>query len=89
MLQIFSIGSANSGDQDKDFIHDNMKRVRQASSQAKVAKGAPMKVKFIPGVTKNPKFEHVESRVAGLIRVSKEMRKVNLLAIKSLTHFTH
>jgi hypothetical protein len=38
----------------------------------KQAKAVPMKAKFVPGVTKNPKFEHVGSRVAGLIRVRKE-----------------
>jgi len=68
---VFAVPDEKHG---RDYVTENMKHIRQVSSQTRKSRSKevlePLRAKFIPGITRNPKYDHVESRISGLIQVS-------------------
>ena len=52
----------------KDYMRENFQHIRKLA-QSKQLRADALRPNFIPGVTKNHKYEHVQSRVAEFLKV--------------------
>jgi len=58
----------------KDFSQENYRRLKLIAAEGQRKLAAQMKPpQFIPGVTKNSRYAHVQSKVTASLRVSRQL----------------
>jgi len=61
-----------SAPENKDHMTENYRRMKNIAAEGQKKRTGPLKANFIPGVTKNSRYAHIESKVTASLKVSFE-----------------
>jgi hypothetical protein len=54
---------------EKDHMTENYRRMKSIAAEGQKKRSGPLKANFVPGVTKNVKYAHVQSKVTAALKV--------------------